>query len=58
MDLLELLCKRSLGGDVDFLRGAMEVLVDGIMGAEISAQARAMDTATGIETPQWALVEE
>ncbi len=34
MDLLELLRKRGIDGDVDFLR----VLVDGIMDAEVSAQ--------------------
>ena len=30
MDLLELLRKRGMDGDVDFLREALRVLVDGI----------------------------
>ena len=38
MDLLELLRKRGMDGDVDFLREALRVLVDGIMDAEVSAQ--------------------
>ena len=38
MDLLELLRKRGIDGDVDFLREALRVLVDGIMDAEVSAQ--------------------
>ena len=38
MDLLELLRKRGLDGDVDFLREALRVLVEGIMDAEVSAQ--------------------
>ena len=37
MDLLELLRKRGMDGDVDFLREALRVLVDGI-NAEVSAQ--------------------
>ena len=41
MDLLELLRKRGMDGDVDFLREALRVLVDGIMDAEVSAQIRA-----------------
>ena len=36
--LLELLRKRGMDGDVDFLREALRVLVDGIMDAEVSAQ--------------------
>ena len=36
MDLLELLRKRGMDGDVDFLREALRVLVDGIMDAEVS----------------------
>ena len=36
MDLLELLRKRGIDGDVDFLREALRVLVDGIMDAEVS----------------------
>ena len=38
MDLLELLPKRGMDGDVDFLRGALPVLMEGIMDAEVSAQ--------------------
>ena len=38
MDLMELLRKRGMDGDVDFLREALRVVVDGIMGAEVSAQ--------------------
>ena len=38
MDLLELLRKRGMDGDVHFLREALRVLVDGIMDAEVSAQ--------------------
>ena len=38
MDLLELLRKRGMDGDVDFPREALRVLVDGIMDAEVSAQ--------------------
>ena len=38
MDLLELLRKRGIDGDVDLLREALRVLVDGIMDAEVSAQ--------------------
>ena len=38
MDLLELLRKRGIDGDVDLLREARRVLVDGIMDAEVSAQ--------------------
>ena len=38
MDLLELLRKRGMDGDVDFLREALRVLVDTIMDAEVSAQ--------------------
>ena len=37
MDLLELLRKRGMDGDVDLLREALRV-VDGIMDAEVSAQ--------------------
>ena len=32
MDLLELLRKRGVDGDVDFLREALRVLMDAIMG--------------------------
>ena len=38
MDLLELLRKRGMDGDVDFLREALQVLVEGIMDAAVSAQ--------------------
>ena len=38
MDLLELLRKRGADGDVDFLREALRVLVEGIMDAEVSAR--------------------
>ena len=38
MDLLELLRKRGMDGDVDLLREALRVLVDGIMDAEVAAQ--------------------
>ncbi len=38
MDLLELLSKRGMEGDVDFLREAPQVLVESIMDAEVSAQ--------------------
>ena len=40
MDLLELLRERGMDGDVDFLREALRVLVDGIMDAEVSATPR------------------
>ena len=36
MDLLELLRKRGVDGDVDFLREALRVLVEDIMEAEVS----------------------
>ena len=38
MDLLELLRKRCIEGDVDFLRESLQVLVESIMDAEVSAQ--------------------
>ncbi len=38
VDLLELLRKRGTDGDMDFLREALQVLVEGIMDAEVSAQ--------------------
>ena len=38
MDLLELPRKRGMAGGVDFLREALQVLVEGIMEAEVSAQ--------------------
>ena len=38
MDLLELLRKGGMDGDVDFLREALRVLVEGIMDAEVSAR--------------------
>ena len=37
-DLLELLRKRGMDGDADFLREAPQVLVEGIMDADVSAQ--------------------
>ena len=41
MDLLELLRKRRVDGDVDFLREALRVLVEGIMDAEVSSRTGA-----------------
>ena len=41
MDLLELLRKGGMDGDVDFLREALRVLVEGIMNAEVSARTGA-----------------
>ena len=41
MDLLELLHKGGMDGDVDFLREALRVLVEGIMDAEVSARTGA-----------------
>ena len=38
MDLLGLLRKRGSDGDVDFLREALRILVEGIMDAEVSAR--------------------
>ena len=38
MDLLDLLRKRGVDGDVDFLREALRVLMDAIMDAEVSAR--------------------
>ena len=38
MDLLELLHKGGMDGDVDFLREALRVLVEGIMDAEVSSR--------------------
>ena len=49
MDLLELLRKRGIDGDVDFLREALRVLVDGIMDAEVSAQ---IGTQHGERSPE------
>lgn len=37
IDHLELLRQRGMDGDVDFLREALRVLVEGIMNAEVSA---------------------
>ncbi len=39
MDLLEVLRRGGADGDVDFLREALQVLVEGIMDAEVSARA-------------------
>ena len=41
MDILELLRKRGMDGDADFLREALAVLVDGLMDAEASVKAGA-----------------
>ena len=41
MDLLEFLRKRGMDGDLDFLREALQVLLEGIMDAEVSAQVGA-----------------
>ena len=41
MDLLELLRKRRVDGDVDFLREALRVLVEGIMEADVSSRTGA-----------------
>ena len=38
MDLLELLRKSGVDGDVDFLREALRVLMDAIMDAEVSTR--------------------
>ena len=38
MDLLEVLRKGGMDGDVDFLREALRVLVEGIMDAEVSVR--------------------
>ena len=35
MDLLELLRKRGMDGDVDFLREALQVLVEGIIACPV-----------------------
>ena len=56
MDLLELLRKRGMDGDVDFLREALRVMVDGIMEAEVSSRigARVWRTEPGASDPaQW-----
>ena len=38
MDILELLRKQGVDGDVDFLREALRVLMDAIMDAEVTAR--------------------
>ena len=38
IDLLELLRKRGVDGDVDFLREALRVLTDALMDAEVTAR--------------------
>ena len=43
MDLLELLRKGGMDGDVDFLREALRVLVEGIMDAEVSVLVKLYD---------------
>ena len=50
MDLWELLRKRGTDGDVDFLRGFPQVLVEGIMDAEVSAQIGARHSE---RSPDW-----
>ena len=42
MDLLEVLRKGGMDGDVDFLREALRVLVKGIMDVEMSARDRCL----------------
>ena len=49
MDLLELLRKRGSDGDVDFLREALSVRVEGIMDAEVSSRTGA---AYGERSPE------
>ena len=41
MDLLELMRKRGVDGDVDFLREALRVLVEEIMEADVSSRTGA-----------------
>ena len=41
MDLLELMRKRGVDGDVDFLREALRVLVEEIMEADVSLRTGA-----------------
>ena len=41
MDLLEPMRKRRVDGDVDFLREALRVLVEGIMEADVSSRTGA-----------------
>jgi transposase-like protein len=41
IDVLGLLRKRGVDGDVDFLREALAVLVQAIMGAEVTEQVGA-----------------
>ena len=49
MDLLGILRKRGADGDVDFLREALVVLVEGIMDAEVSARTGAGYRERGTE---------
>ena len=62
MDLLELLRKRGMDGDVDFLREALRVVTDALMDAEVTARIgaergeRSPDRLTyrnGYRTRQW-----
>ena len=47
MDLLELMRKRGVDGDVDFLREALRVLVEEIMEADVSSRpVLGMENAT------------
>ena len=50
MDLLELLRKGGMDGDLDFLREALRVLVEGIMDAEVSSRTGA---EYGERCPEW-----
>ena len=54
MDLLELLRKGEMDGDVDFLREALRVLVEGIMDAEVSGRIGAEYGGVGM---RWHLQE-
>ena len=58
MDLLGILRKRGADGDVDFLREALIVLVEGIMDAEVSARTGAgyrerVTQRNGYRSRQW-----
>jgi len=51
IDVLGLLRKRGMEGDVDFLREALAVLVQAIMEAEVTEQVGAGYTATTTKGP-------
>ena len=53
MDLLELLRKRGVDGDVDFLREALRVLMDAIMDAEVSARIGAEQRTQSRSAPTY-----